>query len=80
LAGRARSAAARPRGRASLDHLLQRARTDLIGNPRQALGAANAAVARADAVDDLHHRAAARQVRGDALRFLGQHEAALTDY
>jgi tetratricopeptide (TPR) repeat protein len=80
LAGRAHTAPVRHRGRASLDHLLQRARTDLIGNPRQALSAANTAVARADAGDDPHHRAAARQVRGDALRFLGQHEAALTDY
>ena len=80
MAGRAHTAPVTHRGRASLDHLLQRARTDLIGNPRQALSAANAAVARADAGNDPQHRAAARQVRGDALRFLGQHEAALTDY
>ena len=76
----AHAASVRPRRKVSLDRLLQRARTDLIGNPRQALSAANAAVALADAGQNLLDRAAARQVRGDAQRFVGQHEAALADY
>src|ERR1700730_16856892 len=60
--------------------MLQRARTQLIGSPRQALSAANEAVVLADSRGDLANQAAARQVRGDAERFLGQHEAALIDY
>jgi tetratricopeptide (TPR) repeat protein len=80
LSGLAHAAPLRHRGKPSLDDLLQRARTDLIGNPRRALSAANAAVARADQGGDPLNRAAARQVRGDAQRFLGQHEAALADY
>jgi len=80
LAGLAHAAPLRHRGKPSLDQLLLRARTDLIGNPRQALSAANAAVALADQAGDPLNRAAARQVRGDAQRFLGQHESALADY
>ncbi|TMF06405.1 MAG: CHAT domain-containing protein [Chloroflexi bacterium] len=68
------------RRRVSLDELLQRARGDLIGDPRRALNTANEAVALADARGDLSERADARQVRGEARRFLGQHEAALVDY
>jgi tetratricopeptide (TPR) repeat protein len=63
-----------------LDQLLQEARSHLIGSPRQALLGANRAVALADGRDDAPNQAAARQVRGDALRFLGQHDAALEDY
>ena len=80
MAGPAHAAPLRYRGKPSLDRLLQRARADLIGNPRQALSAANAAVAPADRGGDALNRAAARQVRGDAQRFLGQHESALADY
>ena len=80
MAGLAHAAPLRYRGKPSLDQLLQRARADLIGNPRQALSAANAAVALADRGGDPLNRAAARQVRGDAQRFLGQHESALADY
>jgi tetratricopeptide (TPR) repeat protein len=68
------------RPRAGLDDLLQRARSHLIGNPRQALGSATRAVALADARADAEHQAAARQVRGDAYRLLGQHDAAIQDY
>jgi CHAT domain-containing protein len=63
-----------------VEQLLQGARAQLIGNPREALLLANQAVARADAAGDDAARAAARQVRGDALRFLGRHEPALVDY
>jgi tetratricopeptide (TPR) repeat protein len=66
--------------RAGIEPILQRARIDLIGSPHEAFGAANEAVLLADAQDDLANQAAARQVRGDAQRFLGQHEAALVDY
>jgi tetratricopeptide (TPR) repeat protein len=68
------------RRQARLEHIIQRARTHLIGSPRQALTAANEAVVLADSRGDLATQAAARQVRGDAQRFLGQHEAALLDY
>jgi tetratricopeptide (TPR) repeat protein len=67
-------------GHAGVDHLLQRARVDLIGSPRQALSTANEAVALADEHADIESQAAARQVRGDANRLLGQHGAALLDY
>ena len=81
LNGLADVARARPRHRpAGLEHILQRARTQLIGSPRQALSAANEAVLLADSRGDVATQAAARQVRGDAERFLGQHEAALIDY
>jgi tetratricopeptide (TPR) repeat protein len=82
LAGLAAATPATParRRKATLEELLQRARADLIGNPRQALSAANAAVGLADTRGDQPDRAAARQVRGDAQRILGQHEAALADY
>jgi tetratricopeptide (TPR) repeat protein len=63
-----------------LDQLLLRARSDLIGNPRQALGAASEAVVLAEAHGDAVGQAAARQMRGDAQRILGQHEVALRDY
>ncbi|HEY0582740.1 MAG TPA: CHAT domain-containing tetratricopeptide repeat protein [Chloroflexota bacterium] len=66
--------------REHLDQLLPRARATLIGSPREALAAANQAVGLADAQHDLERQAAARQVRGDANRILGQHEAALGDY
>lgn len=71
---RARSA------RPSLDRLLEQARAQLIGDPRVALDAANSAVGLADAAGDDDSRAAARQVRGEAYRLLGQHDAALHDY
>jgi CHAT domain-containing protein len=64
----------------SLEELLQSARANLIGSPRQALGAATQAVSLADTRGDLESQAAAHQVRGDARRLLGQHEAALIDY
>ena len=80
MAGLAHAAQLRHRGKPSLEQLLLRARTDLIGNPRQALSAANAAVALADQTGEPLNQAAARQVRGDAQRFLGQHESALADY
>jgi tetratricopeptide (TPR) repeat protein len=63
-----------------LDDLLLRARSDLIGNPRQALVAANDAVALADSRGDPENQSAARHLRGEAHRILGQHEAALRDY
>lgn len=68
------------RRKATIDGLLQRARADLIGNPQRALSAANEAVALADRRGDLVDQAATRQVRGEALRILGKHEAALSDY
>jgi tetratricopeptide (TPR) repeat protein len=68
------------RQQAGFDELLDRARKDLIGSPRQALSAADAAVVLADGQVDHAHQAAALQVRGDAHRLLGQHEAALVDY
>jgi tetratricopeptide (TPR) repeat protein len=68
------------RRQVGIDQLLQRARSHLIGSPRQALNAANEAVAVADSDGDKEHQAASRQVRGDAHRLLGQHEAALEDY
>jgi tetratricopeptide (TPR) repeat protein len=68
------------RRHAGLQDLLLRARSNLIGNPRQALSAANEAVALADSRGDPEGQAAARQVRGEAHRILGQHEAALHDY
>lgn len=77
------ASAARPHspGRpASFDELLQRATTDLIGNPREALAAAAEAVQHADALSDPDSQALARHARGEAYRFLGQHEAALSDY
>jgi tetratricopeptide (TPR) repeat protein len=52
----------------------------LIGSPRQALDIANRAVALAESRGQSADRAAARQVRGDAQRFLGQHKPALADY
>lgn len=70
----------RRRGQASLDELLEQARTRLVSNPRQALEAARQAVRVADAVDNRLLRATALQRRGDALRFLGQHAPALADY
>jgi CHAT domain-containing protein len=63
-----------------LDELLHSARAQLIADPREALQLANKAVVRADAAGDDAARAASRQVRGDALRFLGRHEPALLDY
>ena len=60
--------------------MIQDARTQLLASPRDALKLANVDVARADQLGDLADRASARQARGDALRFLGQHEAALVDY
>jgi tetratricopeptide (TPR) repeat protein len=64
----------------TLEEQLQSARSQLIADPREALDLASRAVAGADASGDAAERAAARQVRGDALRFLGQHEHALADY
>jgi tetratricopeptide (TPR) repeat protein len=75
----ARSALGRRR-RVGLAELLQRARADLIGDPRRALSTANEAVELANAQGDPRDRADARQVRGEAQRFLGRHEAALADY
>ena len=66
--------------RPGLDELLEQARAQLIGDPRRALNAANQAVALADARHDAEGQAAARQVRGEAHRLLGQHDAALADY
>jgi tetratricopeptide (TPR) repeat protein len=63
-----------------LEQLLQSARAQLIADPREALQLANKVVIQADAAGDDAARAAARQVRGDALRFLGRHEPALLDY
>jgi len=63
-----------------VDALLLRARSNLIGNPRQAFSAANEAVALADSSSDPESQAAARHLRGEAHRILGQHEAALRDY
>ncbi len=63
-----------------VDALLLRARSNLIGNPRQAFSAANEAVALADSSGDPESQAAARHLRGEAHRILGQHEAALRDY
>ena len=68
------------RRQVGLDQLLQRAQSHLIGSPRQALSAASQAVSVADSGGDRENQAAARQVRGDAHRLLGQHEAALEDY
>ena len=68
------------RRQAGVDELLQEARSLLIGSPRHALQVANRAVALADARGDAANQAAARQVRGDAHRFVGQHDAALQDY
>ena len=68
------------RQKATVDGLLQAARADLISSPQRALSIANEAVTQADRRGDLHARAAARQVRGEALRILGKHDAALTDY
>lgn len=68
------------RRQVGLETVLQRARTHLIRSPRQALSAANEAVSLADGRGDVVNQAAARQVRGDAQRLLGQHEAALVDY
>jgi CHAT domain-containing protein len=64
----------------ALEQLLQDARSQLIADPREALRLANRAVAESDASGDEASSASARQVRGDALRFLGQHEPALVDY
>jgi tetratricopeptide (TPR) repeat protein len=63
-----------------LDRLLQQARAHLIDDPRRALGAANRAVALADERGSEEAQAAARQVRGEAHRILGQHDTALGDY
>jgi CHAT domain-containing protein len=63
-----------------VDELLQRARAQLIADPPEALLLANKAVTAADTAGDAAVRAASRQVRGDALRFLGRHEPALLDY
>ena len=73
-------AAAPAEARADLDQLMSDARAQLIADPRRALKVADQVVAGADARGDHAASAAARQVRGDALRFLGQHEAALQDY
>jgi tetratricopeptide (TPR) repeat protein len=78
LADVSRHRAKRPQ--AGVEHILQRARNHLIGSPRRALSSANEAVVLADSRGDVANQAAARQVRGDAQRFLGQHEAALVDY
>ena len=64
----------------ALEHLLQEARAQIIADPREALQLANRAVAHSEELGQDQLRAAARHVRGDALRFLGQHEAALIDY
>ena len=63
-----------------IDELLQQAWEQLVSSPREALSAANQAVALADGGSDRGIQAAALQARGDALRFLGQHAAALQDY
>jgi tetratricopeptide (TPR) repeat protein len=64
----------------SVASLIAQARGDLIGDPRQALAAANEAVALAETAEQADAQAAARQVRGEAHRLLGQHDAALLDY
>jgi tetratricopeptide (TPR) repeat protein len=74
------TARARPTTSADLDRLLQDARARLIADPREALELAQQAVDAADASRDLEVRAAARQVRGDARRFVGEHASALADY
>jgi tetratricopeptide (TPR) repeat protein len=63
-----------------LDRLIQSARAQLIADPRASLELAQEVVRAADAACDDNARASARQVRGDAQRFLGQHDAALQDY
>ena len=68
------------RRHAGLDELLLSARSNLIGNPRHALSATNDAVTLADTRGDPESQAAARHLRGEAHRILGQHEAALRDY
>jgi tetratricopeptide (TPR) repeat protein len=68
------------RRKPTLEQLLEDARAQLIADPRLGLKLANTGVARADALGGLAERATARQVRGDALRLVGQHEAALADY
>jgi len=65
---------------AAFEELLERAKTDLIGHPRHALAAADEALARANASADPARRAVAHHTRGEAYRFLGQHEAALREY
>jgi tetratricopeptide (TPR) repeat protein len=65
---------------APLADLLQAAREQLIASPRQALTLADRSVGLADRVGDAADRAAARQMRGEAWRFVGQHELALVDY
>ena len=68
------------RQRPGIDELLDQARTLLVSSPRQALEAARHAVRLADASDDPVLQATALQRRGDAFRFLGEHEPALADY
>ena len=63
-----------------LDELLEQARVQLVSSPRQALEAARQAVHLTDGIDSPSLRATALQRRGDAFRFLGQHEPALADY
>jgi tetratricopeptide (TPR) repeat protein len=64
----------------SLDELLQRATSRAMASPREALADAAQAVALADASGEAALQAAARHLRGDVHRVLGEHEAALVDY
>jgi tetratricopeptide (TPR) repeat protein len=64
----------------TLDELLTRGRSLLRASPRDALADATGAVSLAEASGQLEQQAAARRLRGDVQRVLGQHEAALDDY
>jgi tetratricopeptide (TPR) repeat protein len=65
----------------TLDELLSRGRARLRASPRDALADATQAVGLAEASgSQLDQQAAARRLRGDVHRVLGQHEAALGDY
>ncbi len=64
----------------SLEDLLQRAGSKATASPREAFADAAQAVALADASGDPNWQAAARQLRGELRRMVGQYEAALTDY
>jgi hypothetical protein len=71
--------AAPARREPGVQQLLATAEHHLLGNPREALAQASAAVVLADALAETAAQAEAHRLRGDAYRFLGQHESALED-